>query len=150
MSRPTNRRFVDDYYAERLAEPWLLDKAVLLDLEASQAPLAVPVGKLRRGGHIEFLDKREATRALKLLTGRDGFPNLRIGKGCTVRWGDPVPFCGCDYCDPICSMILGLYYGYKPEVIAEHFEQYINFSRTQLPRTRKQIMRLISAAAHPE
>ena len=40
--------------------PLYLDKAVLIDVEANETPFAVPVGKLRRGGHISF--SREARR----------------------------------------------------------------------------------------
>lgn len=69
------------YYAENLAEPALLDKAVLIDVEANETPFAVPVGKLRRGGHIEFLERGEAEKALDLLNGREGFPNPRIIEG---------------------------------------------------------------------
>jgi Family of unknown function (DUF6302) len=133
-----------EYYAQRLAEPWLLDKAVLLDVEANETPFAVPVGKLRRGGHIEFLDRIEAKKAFSLLKTCDGFPNLRI-ISCTLWWGDPAPFRGCDYTEPICAVVLGLYYGYKPEAIAEHFEQHMNFPRRIYKR--KQILKLISSAA---
>lgn len=133
-----------EYYAEKLAEPWLLDDAVLLDVEANGTPFAVPTGQLRRGGHIEFLSKSEARKALRLLKGRDGFPNLRI-ISCTLWWGDPVPFNGCDYTEPICALFLGLYYGYKIEAIAEQFEQYMNYPKKLY--TRKQPIKLISSVA---
>jgi Family of unknown function (DUF6302) len=133
-----------EYFAQRLAEPWLLDKAVLLDVEANETPFAVPVGELRRGGHIEFLKKSEAKKALSLLKSREGFPNLRI-ISCTLWWGDSAPFDGCDYTEPICAVLLGLYYGYKPEAIAEHFVQHMNFPRRLY--TKRQIMKLIASAA---
>jgi hypothetical protein len=132
-----------DYYEQRLAEPWLLDKAVLLDVEANETPLAVPVGKLRRGGHIEFLSRREAKKAFGLLKRYEGFPNLRI-TSYTLIWGDPVPFQGCDYTEPVCALVLGLYYGYKPEAIAEQFEHYMKYPKRSY--TRKQILKLISSA----
>ena len=144
------KRHVDartiDYYAQRLAEPWLLRKAVLLDVDANETPFAVPVGGLRRGGHIEFLRKSEAQKALNLLKTCEGFPNLWIVSN-TLCLGDPVPFQGCDYTEPFCALFLGIYYGYKPEAIAEQFEHHMNSPRRFY--TRKQIIRLISSAARP-
>ena len=113
-----------EYWKERLAEPELVKRAVLLDVEANQEPFAVPVGKLRKGGHIEFLKKREAEKAFKLLSGKEGFPNLQVitcrdpltGKPMRyyeLRWGDPPPFNGCDWSDPICTLLLGVHYGYR-------------------------------------
>jgi hypothetical protein len=110
-----------EYYSQRLAEPRLLDKAVLLDIEANETPFAVPVGQFRRGGHIEFLRQSEAKKALRLLKNCEGFRNLRI-IACTLWWGNPAPFQGCDYTEPICALVLGLYYGYKPKAIAEQVE----------------------------
>src|SRR5438046_475140 len=102
-----------DYYATRLAEPHLLEQAVLLDVEANGEALAVPVGELRRGGHIEFCDRGEAEKVVKGLMGREGFPNPRLIELAAdyfeVRWGDPPPFDGCDYCEPICALLLGLH-----------------------------------------
>src|ERR1700687_805320 len=140
-SRHVDARTIE-YYAQRLAEPWLLNKAVLLDVEANETPFAVPVGQLRGGGHIEFLGRSEAKKAFRLLKTFDGFPNLRI-ISCTLWWGDPAPFQGCDYTEPICAVVLGLYYGYKPEAIAEQFEHYTNYPRRSY--TRKQILKLISS-----
>ena len=146
----------DDYYAKRLAEPWLLDIALLLDVNANEEPLAVPVGKLRRGGHIEFCDRPEAEKAVMLLTGRDGFPAVRLieyeekGKPpdyFEVRWGDPPPFDGCDYAEPICGLLLGLHYGYKEEVIAELVRVRMNEPRRHF--TKKGVINLIRSAMNP-
>ena len=147
MARRELTGYEREYYAQRLAEPWLLDKAVLLDVEANGTPFAVPVGKLRRGGHLEFLDKSEAKKALGLLKSCEGFPNLRI-ISLSLWWGDPAPFQGCDYAEPICGVVLGLYYGYKPKAIAEHCELHMN--RPRRFYTRKQILKLISSAARPK
>lgn len=140
------------YWTQRLAEPELLKRGVLLDVEANEKPFAVPVGELRRGGHIEFLAKREAKKALKLLSGKEGFPNLRVvtcrdpvtGKPIRyyeLRWGDPPPFNGCDWCIPICALLLGVHYGYRSEAIADQVEYYQKTPRK--PFDRKTILTLI-------
>jgi hypothetical protein len=136
------------YFAERLAEPELLEMAMLLNVRANETPLAVPVGKLRRGGHIEFSDKAEAIKAARLLTGCDGFPNARLIKLASdyweVRWGDPPPFDGCDYQEPICAMLLGVHYGYSTEAIAEHVAR----CQSHPPRayTKRGMLKLIQSA----
>jgi hypothetical protein len=133
-----------EYFLERLAEPELLNEAVLLDVKANEEPLAVPVSGSRKGGDIEFLDKSEAKKALNLLKGRKGFPNVRIASGPVVWWGDTPPFGGCDYGEPICALLLGVYYGYSTEAIAKHFEYYLQ--RQRRIRDRKSILKIIKAA----
>src|SRR5580693_8737633 len=104
------------YWLDTLEEPELLDGAVLLEVEANGTPLAVPVGKWRRGGQIEFLKKSEARKAFEQLKRHNGFPGLRLitckdprtGRPMRyyeVRWGEPVPFDGCDYSEPICGLL---------------------------------------------
>ena len=109
------------YYYERLAERALLKKAVLLDVEANDTPLAVPVGKWRKGGDIEFLELKEAIKAARLLRGRKGFPNVRVvinyyedlaEDGIDLQWGDPLPLCGS-------GLMFGLHYGYSDDAIAQ-------------------------------
>jgi hypothetical protein len=116
-----------DYWMERLAEPWLLQRAVLLDVRANETPLAVPVGVRRRGGHIEGIHPQDAKKAVALLQNAPGFPNPRI-EGTPgyleLRWGDPVPFGGCDYYSPFCGAMLGIYYGYKYQEVARLFEDW--------------------------
>jgi len=148
-----------EYWTERLAEPELLDRAVLLDVEANDSSFAVAVGESRRGGHIEFLKKREAEKARELLRGKDGFPNPRViccrdpltGKPMRyyeLRWGDPTPFNGCDWSEPICCLLLGIHYGYSADSITQHVE-----ARQKNPRKaldRKTILKLIEAVRNPE
>lgn len=125
------------YYVERLAEPELVERAVPIRNGPHATILAVPVGKLRRGGEIEIEYGREYVQeAVRVLSRhREGFPNLRIisfvdDNGnpvedyIQVRWGDPVPFEGFDSRDPDCASMLGRYYGYKPEAIAECVTRY--------------------------
>ncbi len=143
-----------EYWTERLAELELLEHALLLDVEANEQAFAVPVGKLRRGGHIEFLAKRQAEKAFKLLSGKEGFPNLRVvtcrdpvtGKPMRyyeLLWGDPPPFNGCDWCEPICALLLGIHYGYRSEAIADQVEYYQKTPRRVLDR--KTILTFIEA-----
>ena len=119
------------YWTERLAEPELFERGVLLDVEANGKPFAVPVGRLRRGGHIEFVRKREAEKAFKQLKGKDGFPNLRViscrdpltlkpMRYYELAWGEPAPFNGCDWCEPVCAVLLGTHYGYSVDSIIQH------------------------------
>jgi uncharacterized protein DUF6302 len=146
-----------EYWKERLAEPELVKRGVLLDVEANQEPFAVPVGKLRRGGHIEFLRKHEAEKAFKLLSGKEGFPSLQVitcrdpltGKPVRyyeLRWGDPPPFNGCDWSDPICALLLGVHYGYRGEAIADLVEKYQKRPRRVFDRTA--ILALIEATRY--
>jgi uncharacterized protein DUF6302 len=146
-------------YWERLAEPELAARGVLLDVEANEEPFAVPVGRLRRGGHIEFLKKREAEKGFKQLSDKDGFPNLRLiscrdpltGKPMRyyeLRWGEPAPFNGCDWCEPICALLLGVHYGYSADSITRHVE-----ARQKNPRRAldgRTIQRLIESVRNPE
>ena len=146
---PKRRRTEDEgYYDSRLAEPELLERALLLDVKANEEPLAVPVGKLRRGGHIEFLDGAEAEKAVSLLSGRDGFPNPRMLKHgrsyFEVRWGDEPPFDGCDYVEPICALLLGVHYGYSEPAIAEQVRKYMGYPKRHFTKT--QIASLIRSA----
>jgi hypothetical protein len=120
------------YYRERLAEPELLKTAVLID-----GKLAVPVGKLRHGGDLDFTSKRKAMKALKLLKGHPaGFPALRIatmsvplahpvkkrGGIYTLKWGGwggPAQFD--DYSEPQRWGLQRIYYGYRAEAIVDSF-----------------------------
>jgi hypothetical protein len=142
----------DEYYSKNLAEPSLLEGAVRFELEGNGVSLLVPVGKLRRGGDEEFVDRSDAQKAFALLEGRDGFPNLRIidchlngaakpANYFLLRWGDPPPFDGCDWTDPMCALLLGLHYGYTEKAVAKQFEYYLTFPRRSF--TRKEITGLI-------
>ena len=141
----------EDYFKTRLAEPWLLDQAVLLDVVANEEPLAVPVGEFRRGGHLEFGDRTEAEKAVKLLEGRDEFPNPRIIDLAVdyfeVRWGEPPPFDGCDYTEPICALLLGIHYGYSDKAIAKQVRQYTGYPRRTF--AGKTMASLIQSARKP-
>jgi len=147
---PSNNEI--QYWLDRLQEPELLDSAVLLEVEANGTLLAVPVGKWRRGGHIEFLKKSEAKKAFDQLKHHNGFPNLRLitckdpvtGRPMRyyeVRWGEPAPFDGCDYCEPICGLLLGVHYGYRAEAIADLVEHYQK--QTRKPLDRRTVLRII-------
>jgi len=134
-----------------------LDQSILLAVHANEQPLAVPVGKVRRGGHLEFLDRTEARKALKLLSGREGFPNPRVieysfHKGrpadyFELRWGDPPPFDGRDYGEPICVLLLGLHYGYSDKAIADQVQHYISSPRKSY--SRRAIVSLVRSARSP-
>jgi Family of unknown function (DUF6302) len=154
MGKGRRRVAHDEYFRERLAEPWLLARAVFVNVEGDEQVVAVPVGRLRRGGQMEFLDKRKAEKTMKRLTGNKGFPNLRViihrlerGKPprlFELRWGDPPPFDGCDYLEPICALLLGLHYGYKNPAIAELVVNYMKLPRRAYSRRR--ILEIIRSA----
>ncbi|MEO5875056.1 MAG: DUF6302 family protein [Streptosporangiaceae bacterium] len=112
-------------YAERLAEPELLDDAVIID-----GATAVPVGGRRRGSYLSAADPRHALTIFAALSGRDGFPGLRIAwsphpeAAHTVEWGDPAP----DIPDTLIDQwtlsdlihldtVRGRFYGYRQEAI---------------------------------
>jgi hypothetical protein len=141
------------YWLDRLAEPKLLETAVLLDVQASEVvPLAVPVGKLRRGGHIEFTSKREAQKGFRQVKDHPGFPGLRVIR-CKdpgtrrpmryyeLRWGERPPFDGCDYGEPICALVLGVHYGYRIKAVAGQVQKYQRGKRR--PLDRNTILRMI-------
>jgi hypothetical protein len=128
------------WFLERLREPDLMIVAPVLDVDADEYPLAVPIGRFRHGGCLEFTKKREAEKAGNILGFKDGFPDLRIcswghGSHC-LRWGEPVPFHGCDG-NAFRAVILGLYYGYKQEALM----QIWNHWKMKSPVTLKVPMR---------
>jgi hypothetical protein len=147
-----------EYYRDKLIEQELLKKAVLLDVKAVGESLAVPVGKFRLGGHLEFHEKREARKALRSLAKRRGFPNARViaipfseegsqGTFWQVRWGAPPPFNGSGQ-EVSCNILLGIYYGYGDEAIAEHANARLR-SEGRSWGDMNQMLRFIRAARHP-
>jgi hypothetical protein len=85
------------WYSTRLADPGLLDLAVVIPLKNGVRMFAVPVGGSRRGGHVLLAYTHQARIVCKFLTGRPGFPNPRLeltdepGMCQVVLWGDPEP-----------------------------------------------------------
>ena len=142
------------YWTETLAEPELLKRGVMLNFHADGWAFAVPIGKLRQGGDIQFVRKRVAQEAFKLLSGKKGFPNLQVIRGrhsltrkamayYGVRWGDRPPFDGWDWGDPICGLLLGVHYGYRSKAIADLVELY---QKTRRLFNRTTILALIEAS----
>ncbi|SEP02587.1 DUF6302 family protein [Actinacidiphila rubida] len=87
-----------EYFANRLADPSLLDGAVGVCIH--RAPLlAVPTGGSRRGGSlsVDLLVLADKTR--RLLTGLPGFADVRVRASPfqdarhVVEWGDQPPTC---------------------------------------------------------
>lgn len=76
-----------EYYSRNLADPGLLDKAVIVE----GTYCCVPVGGQRRGGDtFRIMPDDERHRVFDALSGKPGFPNLRVEDFC-VRWGDDAP-----------------------------------------------------------
>ncbi|MEU7228898.1 DUF6302 family protein [Streptomyces chrestomyceticus] len=111
------------YFRDRLADAALLDNAVALEVPPPPFLLAVPVGGRRRGGYASYGLVSMAVAAHDLLTGRDGFPDLRIrwspdSDTChVVEWGDPVPLWWQD------DVVAGRFYGYSEAAIAAYVQQ---------------------------
>jgi Family of unknown function (DUF6302) len=112
------------YYLERLADPSLLERAVIIK-NCGPSPagdhLAVPVGGSRRGGYLEFIKCGQAERALTVLSRHAGFPNLHIvdlydkyysGSCFALVWGEPQT-------RKMSVEELGRYYGYTEESIKQ-------------------------------
>ncbi|MEU0857525.1 DUF6302 family protein [Streptomyces griseofuscus] len=117
---PARMAYDYEYFAERLADPSLLESALAVCVH--RAPLlAVPVGGKRLGGYmsLDLLILAEKTRSL--LAGRDGFPNVRVRPSpyrdtChVVEWGGQPPVC--DYADAA----RGQFYGYSEAAILRFF-----------------------------
>lgn len=107
------------FYRERLADPSLLDGALEFK-DGEHITLCVPVGGTRRGGYIPLSTLNACRRAARLLTDREGFPNLRIVKSTdrevchNVAWGDPAPGVKASDLDR------GRFYGYSEQAIAKN------------------------------
>jgi Family of unknown function (DUF6302) len=144
------------FYRDKLVEQDLLKKAVFLDVKADGESLAVPVGKVRRGGMLEFSDKREARKAVRLLAKHRGFSNARIVEisACEgipdaywqVRWGDAPPFDGLGQ-DVSCNILLGIHYGYSDEAIAGFADSRLK-GEGRSP-DREKLLTFIRSARHP-
>src|SRR5258708_5231936 len=67
-----------DYMEQRLEDPKLLERAVPIVSGGIVVDIAVPVGGKRRGGYVVLPSMRACREAYRQLTGKPGFPNLRI------------------------------------------------------------------------
>jgi Family of unknown function (DUF6302) len=124
---PVARRLEDERarYARLLAEPELLDETIVItNVFYCYPELAIPVGKLRRGGHIVASGKRQAQKAARLLAGYPGFPKPRVVKSSyysqqwEVVWGDPPPFDDLATDGAKETIMRGIHFGYSDEAIA--------------------------------
>jgi hypothetical protein len=103
-----------DYYRARLADLSLLDGSLAVGL-GKAALLAVPVGGSRRGGYLSVDLLTTAVAVRDLLSGRLGFPDVRVRWSpypdtChVVEWGGTPP----DGDDIAC----GRFYGYSEAAI---------------------------------
>lgn len=62
-------------------------------------------------------------------------------------WGDPPPSSGGNGGDPMGGLLLGVYYGYRSEAIADHVKQCQ--AKTGKVLDRKTILALIEKARNP-
>jgi hypothetical protein len=150
-----------EYFAERLAEPWLIERSV-----AFGDSLAVPIGKLRRGGELGYFEgrwwRRSAERCVEELKAFPGFPRLRID-GRAIRWGDDLPTSNwrelmdlddgsraseLRWREPYWRKTLteGCYYGYKTTAIIDIAEDIRGQSEILGPISRRELIRLIRDA----
>jgi hypothetical protein len=140
-------------YADRLIEPKLLRKAVVIhgtgEPDTFFTQLAVPVGGCRRSGHVVATTKTQAKKIARALTQQAGYPNPRVvvseyyspDPGVTdfweVEWGDRIPSgTSGDF-----SIMRGVYYGYSDQAI-------VNFivPQRRYVRKRRVVLESIRAA----
>lgn len=114
MTNEENKRC--EWFRERLADPTLLDRAVPIWVDGVLIDIAVPVGGSRRGGYVSCSSIRWAKAVYHQLSGRNGFPSVRIEYSprrdtChTVCWGEQPP-------DSDDSKVGGRFYGYREEML---------------------------------
>ncbi|MGW2948741.1 DUF6302 family protein [Streptomyces eurythermus] len=116
------------WYRERLLDPALITAGVVVVVKGVGYP-TVPVGGLRRGGYVNVADD-VTTRCLhEALTGRDGFPRVRVRWSLcpsvchTVIWGDEPPR------DDEDDVAQGRFYGYSEEAINRFVEELAHSTR---------------------
>ncbi|MCG8970205.1 DUF6302 family protein [Streptomyces sp. CL12-4] len=106
------------WYSERLADPSLLDSAVVAVVDRV-GYLAVPVGgagNQRRGGFLAVDDRLTARCLHYVLMGRAGFPAVRVQWSTdrsvchNVEWGEAPP-------DTDDDQVRGHFYGYSEQAI---------------------------------
>jgi hypothetical protein len=110
------------YFTERLEDPSLIDRAVVVP-----GDLAVPVGGKRRGGWVRADSHEDAEVMFALLYNHDdddGFPDLRMESSdgnALVVWGHGVPYAPLDGDAPLAWAIwevtCGRVYGYREDKI---------------------------------
>jgi hypothetical protein len=106
------------WFHERLDDPSLLDRAVLVQVGVLTEDLAVPVGGRRRMGELMFDTVEYAAAARDVLAAQpDLFPDLRLIEvvdrdNVELRWGIDVP-----YNDPRAA---GLAFGYSDAAVSEY------------------------------
>ncbi|MFF2374755.1 DUF6302 family protein [Streptomyces xiamenensis] len=111
------------YFRARLADLWLLERAVAVQvLPGGRPELVFPVGGHRRGGYLSYTDLEDARVVAEALADHPvcaGLPGLRVERSrwadtChTVRWGDSP-----NVADDVAAE--GRFYGYSPAAIARH------------------------------
>lgn len=102
------------WYMARLEDPSVLASAVVLD----SGLLAVPVGGPRRAGSVLVASADEARRVALLLTGRDGFPAVRVAPPSTERPGEMLVRWGAVPARQTVAAF-GEFYGYAHDAIAD-------------------------------
>jgi hypothetical protein len=102
------------YYAERLDDPSLLERAV----DLGDDELAVPCGGKRVAGFVCVRNRRQGRWLVSKLQQLDGFPNVRFVAGgrdyaANVCWG-------VDVLDVVGEAEVGRRYGYSDAAIARY------------------------------
>jgi hypothetical protein len=141
--------FEREHLAQRLAEPELLKEAIPITTHygswSENIELAVPVGKLRRGGHVVAPDKDQGKKIARLLAKHPGFPKPRVIKSSyyssswEVVWGDPPPFDDRATDGTSETIMRGIHFGYTDEAIAEFVVPQRGYSRKR--RTALELIR---------
>ncbi|MFI5756241.1 DUF6302 family protein [Streptomyces sp. NPDC051569] len=116
--RPAEEAYDFAFFRDRIADPELLTSAVAVPVCGFRPPaLAVPASGKRRGGFLSYDLLTLAVAARDLLSGRPGFPNLRVrwswhDDTChTVEWGEPLPPWWTS------DAAFGRFYGYSEDAI---------------------------------
>lgn len=107
-----------EWFETRLEDISLLRRAVTIVCDGEAVDLAVPVGGARRGGYVALATLRWCKEAVRQLSGKPGFPNLRIVRGSrtvahNVCWGEPEP----EYSEGHFDYERGRFFGYSENAI---------------------------------
>ncbi|MFF1714633.1 DUF6302 family protein [Streptomyces sp. NPDC058268] len=128
---PPQEAYDYEYFAQRLADPWLLEQS--LAVRPLRMPfLLVPVGGSRRGGYFSVPYRCLGLMVHDLVLGQPGFPDPRLrwspypDTSHVVEWGERPPTSW----GPVDDITLGCFYGYSEQAIDQFMNRHTSTSRT--------------------